>query len=922
MRFFLFATLFTVLSLIAQAGYTQTTSEDTAKLQEFSKELEEVENLRNQRKLPQALAMVDSLLKVFPSDTINITYVRGLHLKGIIYNEMTYYKKGLTSLENAIKILEKIPGNLSYQAMLEKKIITLPSTSKLESKVLHYGKRAIKHYKQLNDYTNIALTYSDLAVFLGHNNQYELGFYYSDLAKEYFEMAPNPSKHQAIDFEKHLASLYAKYDPKTSLKHRKKIYNINKSISPNNPETAWTAAQLGWGYMEREKYDSAKMYLSTGLNILKKYYPDKSPTLAHVFLALGEIYIYLNQPDSALFYLDKTKRNYESVSPNYYWLNTVYQLYAKLSEKQNNYLQAIKHIHKSLYFTIDSVEANDNIFTTPPLEKCKGQDITKHVLIKKTYLFKKLFKENGDPKYLEASIKFGLLTNDYLLEHSYDQSLTENQLNKYLYVTLERAMVSNIQSLQLAEKEKNKNQLVRKVYNGLSKAKAFLLQKDLHTIKTYKHDTANQIFARIHSTKNKIRELEYKIKNTKDEAALKKQKEILAELYLNVFLDNKQLDKYAQTTKHFQATANNGDFNPNEILSEDEAIVDYFYNDSILAVFVVTNNAINLEVQIVDENFTQTLQKYYRHLKTSSAQLKVSSLEISEYLFEPIYNYIKQKKKLIIIPYGKLHQIPFEPLPVKKSKKMLIEKYAVSYNYSSKLIQDKKKDENLSLTAFAPGFISDNQAKVPDEIALRTDSLFYRDPIQRKSGQYLAPLPYSTEEVNKISETLANQNIKVKIFKGKHATESVFKEYVQKSDIIHVATHGYTSLNKPELTGLFFSKTEKQSDGYLYLHELYSQTTNADLVVLSACKSGSGKSIQNEGALALPRGFLAIGANNILASLWKIHDERTKKLMVLFYEKMLKNGGDYRKALQDAKLECIKEGFLPMDWAGFVLIGN
>jgi CHAT domain-containing protein len=55
-------------------------------------------------------------------------------------------------------------------------------------------------------------------------------------------------------------------------------------------------------------------------------------------------------------------------------------------------------------------------------------------------------------------------------------------------------------------------------------------------------------------------------------------------------------------------------------------------------------------------------------------------------------------------------------------------------------------------------------------------------------------------------------------------------------------------------------------------------------------------------------------------SLFKVNDEVTQKLMVLFYEKWKANG-DKRKAFNDAKLE-IKEIYkFPIYWGSFVMIG-
>jgi len=93
------------------------------------------------------------------------------------------------------------------------------------------------------------------------------------------------------------------------------------------------------------------------------------------------------------------------------------------------------------------------------------------------------------------------------------------------------------------------------------------------------------------------------------------------------------------------------------------------------------------------------------------------------------------------------------------------------------------------------------------------------------------------------------------------------------------------------------------------------------LVVLSACKTGTGKIEEGEGVMALPRGFIFAGVPNLMVSLWKIHDKHTKTLMVNFYKHLLE-GNDYAKSLRLAKLQQIQKGALPLDWSGIVLIGK
>ena len=44
--------------------------------------------------------------------------------------------------------------------------------------------------------------------------------------------------------------------------------------------------------------------------------------------------------------------------------------------------------------------------------------------------------------------------------------------------------------------------------------------------------------------------------------------------------------------------------------------------------------------------------------------------------------------------------------------------------------------------------------------------------------------------------------------------------------------------------------------------------------------------------------------------------------MLAFYKHLLEPDMSYAKALRQAKLDCMDKGFSPIDWAGFILIGN
>jgi CHAT domain-containing protein len=99
---------------------------------------------------------------------------------------------------------------------------------------------------------------------------------------------------------------------------------------------------------------------------------------------------------------------------------------------------------------------------------------------------------------------------------------------------------------------------------------------------------------------------------------------------------------------------------------------------------------------------------------------------------------------------------------------------------------------------------------------------------------------------------------------------------------------------------------------------------SADLVVLSACRSGVGEAVRGEGVVGLTRAFLYAGSRGVVVSLWNVGDQSTGDLMLEFY-RGIRAGDSPSRSLRNAKL-----GFLASDrparrrpwaWAPFVLVG-
>lgn len=143
------------------------------------------------------------------------------------------------------------------------------------------------------------------------------------------------------------------------------------------------------------------------------------------------------------------------------------------------------------------------------------------------------------------------------------------------------------------------------------------------------------------------------------------------------------------------------------------------------------------------------------------------------------------------------------------------------------------------------------------------------------------------------------------------------------SEILHIATHGEHRADFPLLSRLAFTPSDpdggREAD-FLYGFQIEQLSLRAELVVLSACGSGLGSASRSEGLIGLPSAFFAAGARQVIASLWKVDDDRTADLMTDFYD-AYRAGATPPQALQSAQASRWRASSWPVPWAAFVYQG-
>lgn len=187
-------------------------------------------------------------------------------------------------------------------------------------------------------------------------------------------------------------------------------------------------------------------------------------------------------------------------------------------------------------------------------------------------------------------------------------------------------------------------------------------------------------------------------------------------------------------------------------------------------------------------------------------------------------------------------------------------------------------------------------------------------------------LPYTRQEAERIL-AVAPRAVNLSAFDFKANVATALGGELSKYRYIHFATHGYIDSEKPGLSSIVLSLVDERGeprDGFLHAQEIYNLNLPAELVVLSACRTGLGKEIKGEGVVGLTRGFMYAGAARIIVSMWNVSDKATADLMSRLYKGMLKDGQRPSAALRAAQIELWrqKQWQSPYYWAAFVQQGE
>lgn len=270
--------------------------------------------------------------------------------------------------------------------------------------------------------------------------------------------------------------------------------------------------------------------------------------------------------------------------------------------------------------------------------------------------------------------------------------------------------------------------------------------------------------------------------------------------------------------------------------------------------------------------------------------------------------------RIILIPDDRLHRVPFDALPLADGRPLLAHygvSRAPSVAVALRLSARPPRQGPATLLAFGdPGTAESDTSAGIDPATER-----YRQAFAEAGG--LPPLAGSAAEARHAGRYSRQAVVRLRA----EASEAFLKsDSLRHFRIIHLASHALVDDQSESHTSLALAPGGGE-DGFLGASEIGQLKLDADLVVLSACRSAAGTVIGGEGVQGLVAPLLGAGARSIVASLWPIGDRRTAVLMEDFYDG-LAVGKSVGAALRDAKLAARDRGEPARVWAAFTVVGD
>ncbi|WP_020526491.1 CHAT domain-containing protein [Flexithrix dorotheae] len=804
--------------------------------------------------------------------------IKGYQTLAFVYNSMGDYQQALETAKLLLKSAQKSENPFFISQSYQNIGIVYHTIGEYPIAEEYFRKGiAVAEQAGIQDPMAFIRSYANMGVSLFRMNKMEESLEVLDKALELGNIVQNPYILAAIYSSRGNVYTETKQYEKSLEAHGLALEMLNRMFN-NQPHPSLNQPyfNLGKAHLEKGDYDEAEEYYKKALNIDTTFYGKFHAYPAQTYDGLGQVYI-----------------------------------------KKGEFEKGMEYFQISMQ-TIHPKFKPADVFENPPInEEILEKGILLETLTSKGDALKLWAEKEKDNDLLDKA--FQTYSQTTLLLADIKKSLS-NEETKLFFSESTFKFYEGLMETALALYQTTEDpQYAEAIFYAMQQSKAnLLLENILKTQTEIAQENTDTLFLKEDELKSNIAEAQKLIieGGEQDEETVKQ----------NIFEWKRSLEEIqekikAKNEKYFAARYEDANISieaiQHDLLEKSDQYIEYYWGENHIYRIEINKNQFNISAIENPEDLAVQIRNF-------TNQIKSNQLEGYQQLGYDLYHTFLANENLtenlIILPDGYLHQLPFDALLTTTKGSgfhefdYVLKKHAIQYHQSTSLLVNQFNAQaaspEISFIGFAPAFSGPANPLLATRLA--SDST--------RASQLVA-LPFAEEEVNQITSLFEGKS-----FTGALATEESFKTNAANGMVLHLATHAIVNEDAPTYSRLIFHQEENtQEDGLLHTYELYNMQLSADLAVLSACNTGSGKYYKGEGVVSLASGFMYAGVPNVLMSLWAVPDQSTSDIMQHFYAE-INRGASKSEALRKAKLKYLERADIntssPYYWSAFIFLGN
>ena len=805
------------------------------------------------------------------------------------YHQCIAIKRSASSLNNLVSIFLKaftLTGNVHFQQG------NYDSSKyyfdEAEQMFLSSGEKHVEGYDRL---------LNSLGTFYSSLGNYQQAISYYNKALQVTDREEYDYQRTAVSFTMNIAIANKK------LGNYAKAIALYRKLLNGQIATLTLYQRLGDTYLASHRYDSAQFFLRKALD---------NPSFlaqANAYNSLAAGYLGQEKLDTAyLLFRSSIKAISGRTEAKNLFMTEAYIGLARVKQAQNSLDSTLYYYQRALINT--TFDFNDSTVTANPSDITQAISLLHlfEVLRGKAAAWNQYYQQDQDPAKLSHSLTTYQLAIRVAqhIQKTYDNDEAKLFLVNKVAPVYEEAIATAVQFHQLT----NDPQYVAQAFQFSEASKASVLTESLRDVKIKSSgQVSDSLVQDEHRIKQQITALRLKLVESQDSAQNERYRQQLIDQEIALA----RTIKYLQKDEHYYQRKYQPDSLDiaalqRSLLGGGETLLEYFVGQQKIYVFALRRDDLQIASVARTAELDSALQRTHRQLyayRPGQGDDEASLATLYRYLVTPVADAVADARKLIIVPDGPLHYLPFDLLSADGQRaNYLIHTHTLHYGYSASLLQQA----------------IDERRGYPTEAVLAM-APFAGGEAGGVRSQGFSRLRDSQAEVESVGGSIYTEG---------RATKRRFLRVAGSYNVLHLATHATVNDEDPSQSFIAFYPQQRDSvaNYRLYTHELYNMRLDSvKLVILSACEAGNGQLVRGEGVMSLARAFAYAGCPNTITTLWKADDRSSARLTARLHH-YLKQGWEKDEALRQAKLDYLNDPEVhpaqktPYYWANFVFIGD